>query len=106
MTDLEKIKGRVRKLLALSKSDNENEAIAALEKVIERTGKNGLTCGIAYAAGILNRYHGRQAAQFVLKESGMKSLQELRDAGCEEFDIENIGDLLPEDIVEFEKRKV
>jgi hypothetical protein len=32
MSELEKIKDRVRKLLALSKSDNENEAMLALEK--------------------------------------------------------------------------
>jgi hypothetical protein len=32
MPELEKIKGRVRKLLSLSRSDNENEAASALEK--------------------------------------------------------------------------
>ena len=54
MTDLEKIKGRVRKLLALSKSDNENEAIAALEKANELMGTYGLdTSGIRYeSAGV------------------------------------------------------
>jgi hypothetical protein len=39
MNDLERIKDRVRKLLALSKSDNENEAAAALEKANELIGK-------------------------------------------------------------------
>ena len=72
-------------------------AIRENEKVIDRTRKNRLTCGIAYAAGILNQYQSLQAAEFILKESGMKSIKELRDAGCEEFDIQNIGDLLPEE---------
>jgi hypothetical protein len=35
MSELEKVKDRVRKLLALSKSDNENEAMLALEKANE-----------------------------------------------------------------------
>jgi hypothetical protein len=43
MTGLEKIKERVRKLLALSKSDNENEALAALEKANRLMEAYGLT---------------------------------------------------------------
>ena len=35
MNDLDKIKDRIRKLLALSKSDNENEAMIAMEKANE-----------------------------------------------------------------------
>ena len=35
MNDLDKIKNRIRKLLALSKSDNENEAMIAMEKANE-----------------------------------------------------------------------
>jgi hypothetical protein len=38
-TEIEIIKGKIRKLLALSKSDNENEAAAALEKANELIGK-------------------------------------------------------------------
>jgi hypothetical protein len=67
------------------------------EKAITRARKDGLTCGIACSAGILNNYYSSTAAQFVLDESGIKSIAELRDAGCEQFDIDNIGDLLPEE---------
>ena len=41
-TELEIIKDKVRKLLALSKSDNENEAAAALEKANELISKHEL----------------------------------------------------------------
>jgi hypothetical protein len=74
-----------------------SEAVKENEKANDQAGRNGLTRGIAYAAGILNQYHSVQAAEFVLKESGIKSKSELRSAGCEEFDIENIGDILPEE---------
>ena len=43
MTELEIIKRRIKKLLALSKSPNENEAVSALEKatsLIEEYGLN------------------------------------------------------------------
>jgi hypothetical protein len=60
------------------------------------TEKNGLMCGIAYSIGLLNANFHEGAAELLLEESGIKSKRELRDAGCEEFDIENIGDLLPE----------
>jgi hypothetical protein len=42
MNNLETLKNRVRKLLALSKSDNENEAAAALEKANYLLGEYGL----------------------------------------------------------------
>jgi hypothetical protein len=67
------------------------------EKVITKAEKDGLTCGIAYSIGILNHYSDQQSAEFILKESGIKSKSELRAAGCEQFDIDNIGDLLPEE---------
>jgi hypothetical protein len=67
------------------------------EKVLTKAMKDGLTCGIAYSAGILNRYTDQQSAEFILNESGIKSKSELRAAGCEQFDIDNIGDLLPEE---------
>jgi hypothetical protein len=40
--DLEKIKTKVKKLLALSKSDNENESLSALNKANELIGQYGL----------------------------------------------------------------
>jgi hypothetical protein len=66
------------------------------KKAITNARKDGLICGIAYAAGILNAYYDFQSAKFILHESGIKSKKELREAGCEEFDIDNIDDLLPE----------
>ncbi|MDR3138445.1 MAG: hypothetical protein LBT95_02100 [Treponema sp.] len=66
------------------------------EKAITKARKDGLTCGIAYSAGILNRYHSTQAAEFILAQAGIKSIAELKAAGCDQFDIDNIGDLLPE----------
>lgn len=42
VNDLESIKTKIRKLLALSKSDNENEALIALEKANELIKKYGL----------------------------------------------------------------
>jgi hypothetical protein len=67
------------------------------KKAITKARKDGLTCGIVYTAGILNRFYDQQSAEFILKESSTKSKKELRDAECEEYDIDNIGDLLPEE---------
>jgi hypothetical protein len=67
------------------------------ERAIVKTNKDGLTCGIAYSIGLLNKYYGKGAAEFLLNESGLKSITELKAAGCEQFDIDNIGDLLPEE---------
>jgi hypothetical protein len=66
------------------------------EKVIAKAQKDGLTCGIAYTVGILRRFHDSQSAKFIINESGLKSIAELRAAGCDQLDIDNIGDLLPE----------
>jgi hypothetical protein len=67
------------------------------EKAVTKARKNGLTCGIAYSIGLLNTNFNEGAAELLLKESGIKSITELKAAGCEQFDIDNIGDLLPEE---------
>jgi hypothetical protein len=72
-------------------------AMKEKEKAITKARKDGLTCGIAYSAGILNHCHSTQAAGFILNESGIKSITELTAAGCDQFDIDNIGDLLPDE---------
>jgi hypothetical protein len=56
--------------------------------------KDGLICGIAYSIGLLNTNFHEGAAEFLLKESGIKSKKELRAAGCDQMDINNIGKLL------------
>jgi hypothetical protein len=72
------------------------KAVKEKEKEIEKIKKDRLICGIAYTAGILNRYFDDQSATFLLKEAGIESIQELRDSGCDSTDIENLTGLLPE----------
>lgn len=57
--------------------------------------ENGLTAGIALAVGLMHK-HGMNA-QNILSECGIADKKELRDAGVEQFDLDNIGDLLPEE---------
>jgi hypothetical protein len=59
--------------------------------------KDGLICGIAYSIGLLNTNYYECAAECLLNESGIKSKSELRAAGCDQLDINNIGNLLPEE---------
>jgi hypothetical protein len=73
----------------IAKKENE-------KAITNKVWKNGLTCGIAYSIGLLKTNYHEGAAECLLKESGIKSKSELRAAGCEQFDIDNIGDLLPE----------
>lgn len=58
----------------------------------KKTQLDDFTKGILYCAGILNKYHCEQAAQFILKESSNLSMtkQEMIDGGLDEFDVENL----------------
>jgi hypothetical protein len=68
----------------------------AADSALAAQKKDGLICGIAYSIGLLNTNFHEGAAEFLLKESGIKSKKELKAAGCDQFDIDNIGKLLPE----------
>jgi hypothetical protein len=82
--------GKLRKEERMKNIDN------MCKSFFEAGHKKGLMCGIAYAAGILNKFYDDQSAKFIIKESGIKSKKELREAGCDNFDLDNLGNLLPE----------
>jgi hypothetical protein len=63
-----------------------------------RRKKGWFNLRIAYSIGLLNTNFHEGATKFLLEESGIKSKKELKDAGCDQIDIDNIGNLLPEKI--------
>ena len=73
-----------------------------MEKMIvkndyEKGCSDGLTCGIALAAGIIYQYHGEDTiAKELLRSAGIHDKKELIEAGVDQVDLDNIGDLLPD----------
>lgn len=68
------------------------------QEELKKARDDGFTTGIAWSAGWINKYGGGpQDAIQLLSLAGIKDKKELREAGVDEFDLECIGDLLPEE---------
>lgn len=61
--------------------------------------KKGMTRGIAWAMGFIggSAHAMPTIAADMARNAGIRDIKELREAGVDDFDIEQIGDILPED---------
>jgi len=65
---------------------------------IEEAMKYGMTRGIAWAIGFIggDAHDMPTLAADMAKNAGIHDREELREAGVDEFDLAQIGDILPE----------
>lgn len=65
---------------------------------IEKALADGITRGIAWSMGFIGgKSHDMPTvAKDMANNAGIKSIQELVDAGVDQFDIDQIGDILPD----------